>query len=113
MSNTFRALAVIGLIVAVFLIERNWVRDGNTSVTPSYEAQEPTDNRPSASSMANADIVYSTNGSHLYHRWSCRIIAQYASPYESTYKEAIADGYSACSTCNPPRPADPRAKDIL
>jgi len=61
-------------------------------VSPSTQTQEP-------SSQNNEQIVYITNTGNKYHRAGCRYLSESEIPIEKS--EAISEGYTPCSVCNP------------
>lgn len=45
-------------------------------------------------------LVYTTRTGECYHRYSCSSLSK--SCYETTFSQAVADGYRPCGRCHPP-----------
>lgn len=59
----------------------------------------PWDKDSSSNGSSGDDIVYITETGDKYHRSNCRYLSQSKIPIER--REAIRQGYTACSVCKP------------
>ncbi|MCX7614888.1 MAG: nuclease (SNase), partial [Clostridiales bacterium] len=90
----------------------------NTSITSGYTSTISTSQNTNLSSTSKSTLelqllkkttkkivkktitVYITKTGHKYHRSGCRYLSR--SKIAISLKDAKAEGYGACSVCNPP-----------
>jgi hypothetical protein len=77
------------LVIALFML---------CAVAAPVVAQAPT---PQTQVQTKEQTVYITKTGKKYHRATCRYLSR--SKIATSLKDAKANGYTACSVCNPPK----------
>jgi PBP1b-binding outer membrane lipoprotein LpoB len=83
------------LIIIVFLFVGVGCSSNNTSAKPTENPQQTTQ----TVSQNVEQTVYKTNSGKKYHKAGCKYLSKSSIPVTKT--EAINDGLTPCSVCNP------------